>query len=267
VIENRLEHAIRRHLQIVLRLADDVLQHAEEEDAYPHSFRILRTLAARSRLRRCCFRVAQLDSPGRIYSAVVEWITRIITALGYFGIALLTLLENLFPPIPSEIIMPMAGFTAAVGDISLAGAIVAGSIGSLAGCTGWYFVGRKIGEARLRTWVERHGRWLTLSIEDIDKAKGLFQRKGAAVVFIGRLIPGIRTWISVPAGFSGMSLWKFLIYSAAGTVVWTALLTCAGYVLGANYKLVSNYLGPVSTVVFAIIAVWYGYRVIKRKGS
>ena len=197
---------------------------------------------------------------------MVEWITRIITALGYFGIAFLTFLENLIPPIPSEVIMPMAGFTAALGKMSLPGAITAGSIGSLVGCTAWYFVGRRIGEERLRRWVERHGRWLTLSNNDIDKAKGSFHKKGAAVVFIGRLIPGIRTWISVPAGFSGMNFSKFLIYSAAGTVVWTALLTYAGYLLGANYELVSNYLGPISTVVFVAIAVWYVYRLIKGKG-
>jgi membrane protein DedA with SNARE-associated domain len=197
---------------------------------------------------------------------MVEWITRIITALGYLGIAFLTFLENLFPPIPSEVIMPMAGFTAALGKMSLGGAILAGSAGALAGCTAWYFVGRRIGEQRLRHWVERHGRWLTLSPTDIDKAKRAFHEKGAAVVFIGRLIPGIRTWISVPAGFSGMSFWRFLIYSAAGTVVWTAVLTFAGYLLGANYELVSKYLGPVSTAVFAAIAVWYVYRLIKGKG-
>jgi membrane protein DedA with SNARE-associated domain len=160
----------------------------------------------------------------------------------------------------------MAGFTAAVGKMSLAGAIIAGSAGSLVGCTAWYFVGRRIGEARLRHWVDRHGRWLTLSCEDIDKAKHSFQRRGSAVVFIGRLIPGIRTWISVPAGFSGMSFWRFLIYSAAGTVLWTALLTFAGYLLGANYQLVSEYLGPVSTAVFVAIAVWYIYRLIRGKG-
>ena len=204
---------------------------------------------------------------GRIYHSVVDWITRIISALGYFGIAFLTFLENLLPPIPSELIMPMAGFTAAVGKMSLAGAIIAGSAGSLVGCTAWYFVGQRIGEERLRNWVDRHGRWLTLSCEDIDKAKQSFQRKGAAVVFIGRLIPGIRTWISVPAGFSGMGFWKFLIYSAAGTVLWTALLTLAGYLLGANYDLVNEYLGPVSTVVFVAIAVWYVYRLIKGKGE
>jgi membrane protein DedA with SNARE-associated domain len=211
-------------------------------------------------------RSSQLDFPARIYPSVVDWITRIIGALGYFGIALLTFLENLFPPIPSEVIMPMAGFAAALGKISLVGAIVAGSAGALAGSTAWYFVGRKIGEERLRQWVERHGRWLTLSHKDIDKAKRAFHEKGAAVVFIGRLIPGIRTWISVPAGFSGMSFCRFLIYSAAGTLIWTAALTFAGHLLGNNYELVSEYLGPVSTGVFAAIAAWYVYRLIRGKG-
>jgi membrane protein DedA with SNARE-associated domain len=198
---------------------------------------------------------------------VSDWITGIVNGLGYIGIALLTLLENVFPPIPSELIMPLAGFAAAKGDMNLAGAVAAGSTGSLLGCTGWYVVGRKIGHQRLRAWVERHGRWITLSTEDLDKASGYFDRHGGTVVFFGRLIPGIRTWISVPAGLQGMPLLPFLLYSAIGTGLWTFLLTWAGYLLGENYQSVEKYIGPISTGLFAAIVVVYLYRLWKGKGQ
>jgi membrane protein DedA with SNARE-associated domain len=162
--------------------------------------------------------------------------------------------------------MPMAGFAAAKGEMHLGWAIAAGSAGSLAGATGWYFVGCKIGERRLRSWVEQHGRWITLSNEDIDRARDWFQKYGPAVVFFGRLIPGLRTWISVPAGLNAMPLFPFLLYSLIGTILWTALLTWAGYFLGGNYELVEKFVGPLSTGVFVLFACWYVYRLLKRKG-
>ena len=118
-----------------------------------------------------------------------DWITSIVERMGPIGVALLMFLENVFPPIPSELVMPLAGFVAERGDFPLWRAIIAGSLGSLAGAVGWYLVGRKVGEKRLRRWVDDHGRWLTLSCEDIDKAKDWFDRHGGAAVFIGRLIP------------------------------------------------------------------------------
>ena len=197
---------------------------------------------------------------------MAEWIVNVVTTLGYFGIALLTLLENVFPPIPSEVIMPMAGFAAARGEMTFGGALAAGSAGSLIGSTFWYVVGRRIGERRLRAWVERHGRWITLSPSDLDRAGESFRRHGGAVVFFARLLPGIRTWISVPAGLQGMPLAPFLLYSAAGTTLWTALLTWAGFLLGDNYQAVEKYLGPVSTGLIVLFLAWWLYRLITGKG-
>jgi membrane protein DedA with SNARE-associated domain len=197
---------------------------------------------------------------------MADWIIGIVNALGYLGIALLTFLENVFPPIPSEVIMPMAGFAASKGEMNLGGAIAAGSFGSLLGAIGWYLVGCKIGEERLRSWVDRHGRWITLSNRDIDRAHEWFQKRGGATVFFGRLVPGLRTWISVPAGLHHMSFFPFLLYSLVGTVLWTALLTWAGHLLGANYEAVEKYVGPVSTAVFVVFACWYIYRLAKGKG-
>jgi membrane protein DedA with SNARE-associated domain len=195
---------------------------------------------------------------------VADWITEVVRSLGYVGIALLALLENACPPIPSELIMPLAGYMAATGSMSLAGAIAAGSLGSILGCIGWYIVGRRIGEARLRRWIDKHGHWLTLSQADIDEAHAKLERHGAAVVFFGRLIPGIRTWVSVPAGLTGMPPVKFVLFTMAGTVLWTSGLTVAGYLLGARFPEIDKYLGGVSTAVLALVGAWYVWRVVSQ---
>jgi membrane protein DedA with SNARE-associated domain len=193
-----------------------------------------------------------------------DWVIDVVKSMGWFGIALLTLLENIFPPIPSEVIMPLAGYISASGDMNLGIAITAGSIGSLVGCTCWYIVGRKIGEDRLRAWIDKSGYWVTLDNQDIDKVQALFKKHGAPVVFFGRLIPGIRTWISVPAGLHRMHPVPFLLWSALGTVAWTALLTYAGYLLGSNFENISGPVGNFSTAVFIGIAASYVYRLIRR---
>ena len=179
-----------------------------------------------------------------------DWIAGIITTLGYAGVAMLTFLEHLFPPIPSEVILPMAGYVAASGKLNVAAAIALGTIGSLAGATLWYVIGRRIGEQRLRAWIDRHGRWLTLSGKDIDRAKDWFERRGKAAVLIGRLIPGIRTFVSLPAGFSGMSWPVFLAYTAAGTLAWTAALIYAGVKLQQNFEMVEKYIDISTNLLF-----------------
>jgi membrane protein DedA with SNARE-associated domain len=196
-----------------------------------------------------------------------DWISGTMASMGEIGVALLMLLENVFPPIPSELIMPLAGFISERGGLSFWPVVAAGSAGSLAGALAWYWVGRSVGERRFRVWVDAHGRWLTLSCEDLDRAKGWFDRHGGAAVFIGRLIPGIRTFISVPAGFAEMPFAPFLAYSTAGTALWTAALAIAGRMLGSQYDQVSTYLGPISWIVLGGILVLYVYRVVKWRRS
>nr|WP_246499927.1 DedA family protein [Azospirillum soli] len=181
---------------------------------------------------------------------------------GYLGIAVLMLVENVFPPIPSELIMPLAGFTAARGELSLALVVLAGTAGSVAGALFWYYVGRWLGCERLKRLAARHGRWLTLGPEEIDDAAHWFQRHCGASVFFGRLIPAVRTLISVPAGIAGMALVRFLIYSAAGTAIWSAFLAGSGYLLEDQYQKVSGWVNPVSNLILGATAVWYVYRVI-----
>ncbi|HYO80817.1 MAG TPA: DedA family protein [Bryobacteraceae bacterium] len=193
-----------------------------------------------------------------------EWIVEIVAKLGYVGVFLLTLLENIFPPIPSELVMPLAGYHAAQGRFGLVGAIAAGSAGSVLGTIAWYWLGRHIGEKRLRDWADRRGKWLTLDGDDIDSAAEWFHRRGIWAVFVCRLIPGLRTWISLPAGFSEMPMRQFLAPTILGTVLWTSALTVAGHLLGQNYNNIDGVLGTVSWVVIASIALMYVFRLIQR---
>lgn len=189
-----------------------------------------------------------------------EWVTGVVEQTGYLGVALLMFIENVFPPIPSELIMPLAGFTAAQGKLDFGLLVASGSAGSLAGALLWYQIGRWYSLARLRCLAANHGRWLTLTPKDVDKADAWFTRHGGKAVLIGRLVPGVRTLISVPAGINGMPLGRFLAYSTAGTVVWTALLAVAGYVLEDQYARVEGWVQPVSNLVFIAIVGWYVYR-------
>ena len=190
-----------------------------------------------------------------------DWIINLIERMGYVGIALLMFLENLFPPIPSELIMPLSGFTASRGNLNIAGVILAGTIGSVAGALFWFYVGRWVGDDRLKRWADRHGRWITMTARDVEKADRWFDRHCHWAVLVGRLIPTVRTLISIPAGIFEMGLRRFLIFSTVGTLIWSAALAGAGYALGSEYETVSRYLGPVSTGVVVLIAAVYLYRV------
>ncbi len=196
---------------------------------------------------------------------MLDWVTNIISSFGYVGIGLLMFLENVFPPIPSELIMPLAGFTVTQGKLNMQFVILAGSLGSVFGALPWYYVGKLVGEERLRLWIDKHGKWLALSGKDIDKSKRWLNKYGKATVFFGRLIPGVRTFISVPAGLEKMPLIPFLLYSFLGSLIWTALLTYAGFLLGDNFQQVEKYIKPISGIVFASIAIYLIISYIRRK--
>lgn len=198
---------------------------------------------------------------------MLEWITNTINSLGYVGIALLMFVENLFPPIPSELIMPLAGFTArATPDkLNVFGVFLAGLVGSVAGALVWYYPGKFLGEKRLKAWADKYGKWLTVSSKDITKATRWFDSQGSKAVLIGRIIPGVRTLISVPAGISNMHLLPFLFYTTLGSAAWVGLLTYSGYVLGSQYELVDKYLAPVSKIVLgSLLLIFIGW-ILKRR--
>jgi membrane protein DedA with SNARE-associated domain len=190
-----------------------------------------------------------------------------IYATAYWGIVFLMVVENIFPPIPSEVIMPLAGFMATKGRLALFGVILAGTLGSVLGAVPLYYLGRKIGDERLKAFADSHGRWLTVSREDLDKAGQWFDRHAGMAVLLCRLVPGIRSLISIPAGIQGMPLVSFLLFTAIGAGLWTALLAFAGYLLGRNFHQVEAYLDSVSYVVLAVIVVFYVWRVVTHKGK
>ncbi|HJQ18437.1 MAG TPA: DedA family protein [Allosphingosinicella sp.] len=189
-----------------------------------------------------------------------EWVIRLIDDTGYAGVFLLMFLETVFPPIPSEVIMPLAGVRAARGPMTLLGVIVSGTAGAMAGNLFWYFAARVIGMERFKPLIERYGRWLTLDWYDIEKAQRLFGRFGHIVVFVGRLLPTIRSIVSIPAGLLKMRLRRFFIWSAIGTAVWSSALAVAGWMLGRRFHEVELVLGPLSMAVMALIILAYIWR-------
>jgi membrane protein DedA with SNARE-associated domain len=195
---------------------------------------------------------------------MVEWILGTLSETGYPGILLLMFVENLFPPIPSEVVMPFAGFVAARGELSLPGVVLAGTAGSVIGALPWYWAGRTLGQERLRHLAERYGKWLTISVKDVARAASWFDRHGGKAVFLGRLVPAIRTVISVPAGLARMKLLPFLLYTATGSLLWTTLLASGGYLLESRYELIADYLDPVTKIILAGLFVTYVYRLIRR---
>ena len=182
-----------------------------------------------------------------------EWVLSVMEKLGYLGIAFLMFLDNIFPPIPSEIIMPSAGYTASKGDLSLIGVIIAGSAGSLIAAIILYWIGRKIPEQRLFTFIEHYGKFLRIKITDLEKALGWFNQHGHKIVFFGRMIPAVRSLISIPAGMSKMPFWKFMFYSGLGTIIWTTFLACVGYYFGENQQLMQQIFSQVSHVIIGLV--------------
>jgi membrane protein DedA with SNARE-associated domain len=191
----------------------------------------------------------------------------VISSAGYAGIVLLMFAENVFPPIPSELILPLAGYLAVKDGLHLGAVIVAGTAGAVLGALPLYWLGRSWGEERVKRFADRHGRWLTASRGDIAAAKRWFDRHGAAACFFCRLVPGVRSLISIPAGIARMPLPAFLAYTAAGAGVWTALLAGAGYYVRSRFEQVGEYLDPASWVAFGAIAAVYLYRVARHKGE
>ena len=199
-----------------------------------------------------------------------DWIVDLIEKAGYVGIALLMLLENVFPPIPSELIMPLAGFSAANGNLNIVGVIAAGLLGSVAGAFFWFVIGRRIGPERLKRFADRHGQWLTLDPDEVDQARSFFDRHQVTALCFGRLVPTVRTLISVPAGVNCVPTPAFFLWTSLGTGLWTTFLASAGYLLQNQYERVSEWVNPVSNVVVGLLVRWYAYRFFRfrsRKGQ
>ncbi|TYK43009.1 DedA family protein [Actinomadura decatromicini] len=191
-------------------------------------------------------------SGGEPAGGVAGWATDLMDKLGAPGAGLAIALENLFPPLPSEVILPLAGFTAAQGRMSLAAALLWTTLGSLAGALALYGVGALIGRDRVRALVARLP---LVKLSDLDRTEAWFARHGAKAVFLGRMIPIFRSLVSVPAGVERMRMTTFLLYTGLGSLLWNTAFVLAGYGLGDNWRTVEEYVGVYSKAVLAVAAV------------
>jgi membrane protein DedA with SNARE-associated domain len=205
-----------------------------------------------------------------MFSGLDERVIDIIERFGYTGIALLIALETIFPPLPSEIILPLGGFTASRGDLTLWVVILAATLGSVAGALVLYAVGYWFGQERLYWLVDRYGRYVLLKQSDIDKANDWFERYNTKAVLIGRMIPVVRSLISIPAGLTKMALPTFLVYTAIGSALWNSALIGSGYLLGNNWDDVEQYVGYLQYAVIlgAIAGVgWFVWNRLRSRGD
>lgn len=194
-----------------------------------------------------------------------DWVVRMIEQSGYLGVAFLMFVETIFPPIPSEVIMPVAGIAAARGDMTLWGVIASGTSGAMLGNTVWYLAARALGIIRFKPFIERYGRWLTMDWQEVERAERWFRRNGTFFVFMGRMLPTVRSLVSVPAGLLKMRFRTFLIASTLGTAGWTTMLAFAGYKLRENFAEIDSWLGPISNAILVTLVLGYLWRVVTYK--
>ncbi len=192
---------------------------------------------------------------------IVEWIAR----GGYWGIFLLMALENIVPPVPSEVIMGLGGMAVARGHMSLWWLVAAGTAGTVAGNYFWYAIGRRFGYQGLRPFIDRWGRWLTVEWEDVEHITRFFHDRGGWVVFVFRFMPTFRTMVSLPAGMAAMPRWKFLLWTAAGSAIWNSVLAAAGLMLDRRFAELDRYVGPLAIAITVAIVGFYLYRIMTWK--
>ena len=185
------------------------------------------------------------------------------STIAYLTICLAMFLENIIPPIPSEIIMPLGGFLVYQQKLNFYILVFWGLFGTILGSLPWYYLGKLVNEKRLSNFLDKQGKYLGISSSDLMKSKRWFEKYGVALVFWGRLIPGIRTLISVPAGIELMPLRKFLIWTTFGSFIWVALLTYAGFLFGENYPIIENYVDQIKYILKPILFLILFYFLIK----
>jgi len=194
-----------------------------------------------------------------------DWVVRLIDAGGYWGIAFLMVLENVFPPIPSELIMGIGGIRVGQGQMEVVPLLFAGTIGTTIGNFFWYGLGRKLGMAGIKPFVERHGRWLTLHWHNVEWLDRCFERHGEKIIFFFRFMPAFRTIVSLPAGLFSMGPLRFAIWTAGGALIWNIILVACGYYLGANFSKIDDWLGPITNICVALMVVGYVWRLVTWK--
>jgi membrane protein DedA with SNARE-associated domain len=190
-----------------------------------------------------------------VFDWLAEWVTSVIETLGYPGLTILVALENVFPPIPSEVILPLAGFLTGQNRFSFPIVLFATTLGSLLGALLLYGIGAAIGQARVQRLVEKYGRWALLTPEDLTRAETWFDRFGPMAVFTGRLVPIVRSLVSIPAGYRRMPISQFLLLTGAGSLLWNGALVTLGWIFGENWHIIERYVGWLQYVVIAVVGV------------
>ncbi|MGA8913530.1 MAG: DedA family protein [Nitrososphaeraceae archaeon] len=201
-----------------------------------------------------------------ILRPLVEFITSVISSLGYGGIFFLMILESALIPIPSEIIMPFSGFLASTGKLGSLGVILAGSLGNLVGSVITYYLGIRLG----RAFLIKYGKYILFRVHHLVWTEQLFQKYGDKISFVGRLLPGVRTYISLPAGIGKSNFIKFVVYTLVGSIIWNSLLTYAGIQLGRSWQHIdkySGYLDIIAVVAIAVFIVWIVYSNRRNRGK
>ncbi|HEY8551828.1 MAG TPA: DedA family protein [Thermaerobacter sp.] len=198
----------------------------------------------------------------------MDGLTQVVERWGYVGLVAVVALENVFPPIPSEVVIPFAGFLTTFGAMTLPGVILAATVGSVLGALLLYGAGRALGRRRLEALTRRYGHYLGIQPEHVAKAEDWFARYGPWAVLIGRVVPIVRSLISIPAGLAEMPLSVFLVYTVVGTVAWNTALAGAGAALGAAWPLVEQwvrlYQHLLLVAALTVAAVWLGLRLAAR---
>lgn len=195
---------------------------------------------------------------------LTNWVVRVIEAISYLGVALLVAIENVFPPIPSEVVLPAAGLAAFRGEANLIGMMIAATIGSIIGAWALYLIAAAIGHRRLHALVVRYGKWVGVKSKDLERAEAWFDDHSTMAVLICRCIPLIRSLVSIPAGFRKMNPVTFTIYTAIGSAVWNVILIGAGYALGNNWERVGDWVGVLQYIVIAAILALAAYWIWRR---
>ena len=201
------------------------------------------------------------DSGSQQLDGLAGWAVDLMETMGGPGAGIAIALENLFPPLPSEVILPLAGFTASQGDMSLVSAIVWTTVGSLTGALVLYYLGAALGRHRMRQIAVRMP---LIKVEDVDRAEAWFARHGTKAVFFGRMIPLFRSFISIPAGIERMSLATFVLYTTLGSLIWNVIFVMSGYLLGENWHLVEGYVDPLQKLVIVAVLVGVAWFVVNR---
>ncbi|GIK39732.1 MAG: DedA family protein [Chloroflexota bacterium] len=200
----------------------------------------------------------------KILEQIHLWLEQMIITLGYTGIIVAMFLESLFPPIPSELLMPFAGFLASQGHLSFSGIVLAGTAGSLLGALTLYYLGQYVGEPLIRTFIRRYGHYLFMAERDLNRSLDFFERYSESIVFLGRFIPLVRSLISVPAGMNRMPLGRFVFFTALGSGLWNGLMSYIGVILGENWAELLIFVKQYEILVVATLVALILFFVLKR---